>query len=69
MNDFNLISSEEKDKFGDAWRVFGKSAELAPEQWDENTTLQKAFKKHILNGGKTGGGYGVVVFDGEKIVK
>ncbi|MGN0527156.1 MAG: acyltransferase domain-containing protein [Acutalibacteraceae bacterium] len=69
INDFNLISSEEKENFGDAWRVFGKSAELPPEQWDENTTLQRAFKKHILNGGKTGAGYGVVVFDGEKIVK
>lgn len=68
MNDFDIIESWEKDEFGDAWRVFGGKHELPMEQWPEDTSMRRAFKKRLLEKGKTGGGYGVIVFDGEKII-
>ena len=69
INDFEIVSSEPRDKFNDAWRIFNKSGYKSPKNWDENTSLQRAFKKHVLSGGKTGHGHGIIVFDGEKIVR
>lgn len=69
INDFEIISSEPKDKFTDAWRIFGKYGWKSPKRWPESTSLQRAFKQHVLRGGKTGHGNGIIVFDGEKIIK
>lgn len=69
ISDFEIVSSEPKDKFNDAWRVFNKSGYKSPKKWEENTSMQRAFKKHVLSGGKTGHGHGIIVFDGEKIVR
>lgn len=69
INDFEIIKSSANDNFGDAWRVFAKYADLPPEEWPEDTSLRKAFKNNILKGKKTGSGYGIIVFDGEKIVR
>ena len=69
INDFEIVSSEAKDKFDDAWRIFNASGYKSPKKWDENTSMQRAFKNHVLSGGKTGHGHGIIVFDGEKIVR
>ena len=69
MDDFEIIHSEERDKFNDAWRVFGKYGYMKPQKWPEDTSLRKAFKQRVLSGKKTGHGNGVIVFDGEKIIK
>lgn len=69
INDFELIKSEPKDKFNDAWRIFAKSGYKSPKHWYDDTSMRRAFKQHVLNGGKTGSGHGVIVFDGEKIVR
>ena len=69
INDFEIVKSEQRDKFNDAWRIFDKSGYKSPKKWDEKTSLQRAFKKHVLSGGKTGHGHGIIVFDGEKIVR
>ncbi len=69
IGDFEIVSSEAKDKFDDAWRIFNKSGYKSPKKWDEETSMQRAFKKHVLSGGKTGHGHGIIVFDGEKIVR
>lgn len=69
MSDFEIIESEDKDKFDDAWRVFDKYGYKSPKKWPENNSLRRAFKQRVLSGGKTGHGFGVIVFDGEKIVR
>ena len=69
INDFELVKSEAKDKFNDAWRIFAKSGYKSPKHWYDDTSMRRAFKEHVLNGGKTGSGHGVIVFDGEKIVR
>ena len=69
MDDFEIIRSSEREGFGDDWRVFGHYTEYPLEQWPEDTSLRKAYKNWLLGGNKTGSGYGVIVFDGEKILK
>ena len=69
INDFEIVSSEPKDKFDDAWRIFDKYGFKSPKKWPEDTSMRRAFKKHVLSGGKTGHGHGIIVFDGEKIVR
>ncbi len=69
MNDFSYIVGELDDKFEDGWRVFGSDFMKAPKDWPRKTTLQKAYGDHIDMGGKTGSGYGVFFFDGEKILR
>ncbi|MCR5149691.1 MAG: acyltransferase domain-containing protein [Clostridiales bacterium] len=67
-NDFEIVRSGSDDKFNDDWRVFGHWTEYPVEEWPEDTTMRRAIKKFLLSGGKTGSGYGVIIFDGEKIL-
>ena len=68
MGDFDVFASHEQENFEDGWRVFADKSQLPPKKLPENTSLQKAFKKHLIKGGKVGCGYGVLIFDGEKII-
>jgi hypothetical protein len=68
MNDFDIIYYEDKDTFDDGWRIFGSRAKLPPNQWQTNTSLQKAFAERVQKGLPTGQGFGVLVFDGENII-
>lgn len=65
---FDVISSRDTDTFEDCWRLFkvGEIEDLNTLPAD--TRLQKNMLKHLLNGGKTGYGFGVLAFDGEKIL-
>ncbi len=69
IDDFEIISIGENDVFRDAWRVFGKDADLPFEQLPEKTSLQRAYKKWLLDSNKSGDAYGIIVFDGEKILR
>ena len=66
--DWDILSSQESEEFHDAWRVFGAASKLPPEQWPEDTSMRQAYKKWILEGHKAGSGFGVLLFDGEKIL-
>jgi hypothetical protein len=68
MSHFDIISYDTHDSFSEAWRVFGKNGLLPPSEWKTETSLPRAFKKHVLSNGRTGNGYGVLIFDGENIV-
>ncbi len=65
---FDLIRSKDNDTFEDCWRVFKvgqiESLDILP----TDTRLQRNMLNHLKHGGKTGEGFGVLVFDGEKIV-
>lgn len=69
QDDFELVHYNEKDNFGDAWRVFGKDSDLPFDQLPQNTRMRKAFAQWLIGGGKTGSGFGLFLFDGEKIVR
>ena len=58
MQLFDIIDYGIKKNNGDLYRIFG-TEEKRVEYLSENTSLQRAYKKHLLNGGKTGYGVGV----------
>jgi hypothetical protein len=68
MEDFTYIKGESEEEFENDWRVFGKDCKKEPKDLPQDTTLQRAYAEHLMKGGKTGSGYGVFLFDGEKIV-
>ena len=68
MHDFKILSSTEQDSFNDAWRVFGEKFNEPIEKLPVDTSLQKAYVNWLKDGNKTGIGYGVMFFDGEKIL-
>ena len=68
QDDFDIKTVNYRDNFGDAWRVFNDKADLPVNDWPEDTSMRKALKNHFQNGGKAGSGWGVILFDGEKII-
>ena len=68
-NDFTIMRSREKDEFHDGWRIFGKDSDKPIDELPTNNSLQKAYVEWMKAGNKTGDGFGMIVFDGEKIVR
>ena len=68
MNDFELISSKDREIFGDGWRIFGRYYGLPPEQLPTDTSPRKAVAGRLPSGGKMGTGFGIILFDGDKII-
>lgn len=69
MDDFEIVSWAEKDGFGNDWRVFDKYADLPYDQLPRDTSLRRAYADWLVKTGKGGDGFGVIVFDGEKIIR
>ena len=69
IGDFELVGCEETEKFNDIWRVFGRYANLPYEELPRDTALRRAYAEWLCAGNRTGYGFGVFAFDGEKIVK
>lgn len=69
IDDFTIIKSEKRDKFYDAWRVFGKYADLPAKKLPRDTSLRKCYADWMSKGRRTGSGKGVFLFDGKRILK
>ncbi len=69
MHDFYIVSLSEQEDFKDAWRIFGKHHKLPLAQLPTDTSLRKAIVEHLTKGGKMGIGFGIIVFDGDRIIK
>lgn len=68
-HDFTVVATSESDTFSNAWRVFGDKAELPASELPRDTAQRRLFAEYCESGKKHGHGYGVFLFDGEKIVK
>ncbi len=69
MDDFEIVSTHESDDFSNGWRVFGKDSDLPVDQLPRNNSLQRAYADWLLAGNGAGGAFGIIVFDGEKILR
>ncbi len=69
MNEFKIIDTivfGEEEVRQDLWRIFGQVDEDVPfENFPEKTSLQRAYKKFLLEGNTLGQGIGIFVYDGE----
>jgi len=63
MNDFDIQFYADQPDFHDAWRVFGKSSQKPLEEWDEKTSIQKAYKKRLLEGKPSGDAMGFIIME------
>ena len=68
MNDFYIYDQYISDIKEDLWRIFGKQDKLPYNELPEDTSLKRAYKNWLIEKNETGGGVGVIVFDGEKII-
>ena len=66
--DWDILSSQESAGIPRRLAGVRRGASCAPEQWPEDTSMRRAYKKWILEGHKAGSGFGVLLFDGEKIL-
>ncbi len=64
MDDFDIQFYAHQPEFHDKWRLFGKSSEKPLEEWDEKTSLQRAYKKRLLEGKPTGDAMGFIIMEG-----
>ena len=58
QDDYALYETYEDKEGHDLWRIFGKLYDGNPETLPENTSLQKAYKKWLLEGRVPGAGRG-----------
>ena len=66
-SEFTVVSTAQAQGFSNAWRVFGKDHLLDPAQLPEKTSMQRAFKNHMIHGGTHGSGTGILIFDGKTV--
>ena len=68
IDDFDICFANPKDNFGDRWRLYGRYADLPVEEWPEDTSMRRDFKKWILSGNKTGNAWGLILMEnGENV--
>jgi len=63
MDDFDIQFFSNQAEFEDAWRIFGKSSLKPLEEWDEKTSIQKAYKKRLLEGKPVGDAMGFIIME------
>lgn len=68
VNLFDVIYRREDENFSDAWRIFSVDYTGNVSILPQKTALQKSIAEFLKEGKKTGIGFGVLVFDGEKVV-
>ena len=66
MKDFKIVFSYEYPGKENLWRIFGKKAELPPEELPRETRMQRAFADWLLKGNKLGAAEGLFYFDPER---
>ena len=61
MDDFKIIKEyQDKDgEYNDAWRLFDMDQPKDLNEYPEDSSLRRAIKKYLLDGGKTGEGLGI----------
>ena len=68
IKDFEMVRGGDTEDFHDRWRVFGRYADLPDNELPRDTKLRAAYAERLCGGGKTGRGFGLFAFDGEKIL-
>jgi hypothetical protein len=69
MQDFTLLRSSVDESFRNAWRIFGSAAARPASEWPRDTSIRRAFADRILAGKPVGSGYGILLFDGNRILR
>ena len=66
--EIDVVSTEDFDVFHEAVKLWKLKKNDPIETLDETTSMQRGFKKRILENKKFGWGHSFIVFDGENIL-
>lgn len=66
--DYETVMSKEDPEFIDCWRLFDVAYSGDSKKLPRNGGLRRRYAEYLEHGGVAGIGYGVAVFDGEKIL-
>ncbi len=67
--DFDVYDQIEREDFNDGERIYGAKWYGKVKDLPEDSSLQRAYKKWLMDGKKLAVGRGVILFDGEKIIR
>ena len=60
--DVTWNSYDKEGVYNDAWRLFDMDFTGKIEDYPENTSMRRAYKKFLLDGGRTGEGFGIIMY-------
>lgn len=69
LNDWTILKNQQTPEFTACWRLFGKPYSGNPHNLPTDTTAQRAMADWLKAGNLPGVGYGIMLFDGEKILQ
>lgn len=55
-------SHDKEGVYNDAWRLFDMDFTGNINDYPENTSMRRAYKQYLLEGGRTGEGFGIIMF-------
>ena len=64
IHEFDVIwdSHHKEGVYPDAWRLFDMDYTGDLNDYPENTSMRRAYKQYLLNGGRTGAGFGIIMY-------
>lgn len=68
INDYDIITNWDTPEFPDCWRLFDMEYTGNPDDLPSDGSLRRGIVEYLRNGGVMGEGYGILIFDGEKVV-
>lgn len=60
--DVTWETHDKEGEYNDAWRLFDMDYTGNIEDYPENTSMRRAYKDYLRNGGKTGEGFGIIMY-------
>lgn len=60
--DVTWETHDKEGEYNDAWRLFDMDYTGNINDYPENTSMRRAYKQYLLNGGKTGEGFGIIMY-------
>lgn len=68
INDYEIITAWDTPEFPDCWRLFDMEYTGNPDDLPQNGSLRRNIVEHLRRGGSVGEAYGLLLFDGEKVI-
>lgn len=69
QNDFEIVNNIENTGFSECWRIYNMEYPGDPALLPRDTSLRRRYADWLAAGGVSGAGYGILWFDGEKVIK
>jgi len=64
IHEYDVVwnSYDKEGEYNDAWRLFDMDYTGNIEDYPENTSMRRVYKQYLLDGGRTGEGFGIIMY-------